>query len=396
MKISLVAQLPSAHDKIWLREMSRALREAGHTVTVETGTSGSNDTAESWQHSDDERLAAVPDMVGWLRAKWRRNRPDVVHALRWTSGLAALSATRGLAIPVIQSFGSLALSEGKANSQPERRRMEAALGRSVAAVLAASADEAADLVRMGVSRRAITIVPTGVDAAHFAPEAAETTAARGKQCRIVVMGSSAEFMGAECIGAEFPGGEFPGGEQLGAAHMANALRALPRLPGVELVIVGGPDKDTLGGNDDYLTLTKLAKTLGVDDRVTFSGRVGYDELPALLRSADLMLSTAPREPDGMLVLAAMSCGLPVVACATSGALADIIIDETTGLLLADSRPARLADRLRKLLGHPMLLPGMSVAATDRAQSRFSWDRIAAETLVAYGLGGHTPQVASAA
>jgi D-inositol-3-phosphate glycosyltransferase len=372
MKISLVAQQPSSHDKIWLREMNRALQEAGHDVTVETGTADSDFlsadaalSADTWEHSDDERLAAVADTAAWLRAKWRRNRPDVVHALRWTSGLTALSATRGLGIPVVQSFGSLAFSEGGANSGPERRRLEAAIGRSATKVLAASADEAADLVRMGVSRRSVTVVPAGVDAARFTPEG--PTAPRGDQRRIVMVGGSAG--------------------QFGAAHMGTALRALTRLPGVELVVAGGPDKDVLGGNDDYLALTKLAKTLGVDDRVTFTGHVGYDELPALLRSADLMVATAPHEADGMSVLAAMACGLPVVACATSGALPDIIIDGTTGLLLSEDRPALLADRVRKLLAHPMLLSGMTVAAVDRAQSRFSWARIAAESLAAYELGG---------
>jgi glycosyltransferase involved in cell wall biosynthesis len=379
MKISLVAQQPSSHDKIWLREMSHALQAAGHDVTVETGTADNDFLSDadadaaaglsggSWEHTDEERLAAVPDQAAWLRAKWRRNRPDVVHALRWTGGLTALSATRGLDVPVVQSFGSLALSEGGQNSGPERRRMEAAIGRSATAVLAASADEAADLVRMGVTRRSVTIVPMGIDAARFTPEG--PAAPRGELRRIIMVGDLAE-------------------------HMGTAVRALTRLPGAELLIVGGPDKDTLGGNDEYLALTKLGKTLGVDDRVTFAGHVGYDELPAMLRSADLMVATATHEPDGMAVLAAMACGLPVVACATSGALSDIIIDGTTGLLVPEGRPAQLADRIRKLLAHPMLLSGMTVAAVDRAQSRFAWDRIAAEALTAYGLGA--PHIAAAA
>jgi glycosyltransferase involved in cell wall biosynthesis len=168
-----------------------------------------------------------------------------------------------------------------------------------------------------------------------------------------------------------------------AEHVGIAIRALPRLPGTELVIAGGPGKDVLGGDDDYLTLAALAKAEGVEDRVTFTGHVDRGARPALLRSADLLVSTSPYEPNGMAVLEAMACGLPVVACAAGGALADIVIDGTTGLLLPPGRPALLADRIRRLSGHPMLLSGMRLAAADRARSRYSWPRIAAETLAVY-------------
>jgi glycosyltransferase involved in cell wall biosynthesis len=92
----------------------------------------------------------------------------------------------------------------------------------------------------------------------------------------------------------------------------------------------------------------------------------------------------------------MACGLPVIGCATSGALSDIVVDGTTGVLLPEPRPAMLADRVRKLLAHPMLLSGMSVAAADRAQSRFAWDRVAAEALAAYQVGGNTPHFTAVA
>lgn len=181
-----------------------------------------------------------------------------------------------------------------------------------------------------------------------------------------------------------------------AGHVGTAIRALPRLPGIELVIVGGPGKDVLGGDDDYLSLAALAKAEGVDDRVTFAGHVGRANLPALLRSADILVSTSPVEHSGMAVLEAMACGLPVVACAAGGALPDIIVDGTTGLLLPPGRPALIADGIRKLFGHPMLLSGMRVAAADRARSRYRWSRIAMETVAVYEqAAGCEPSAAAA-
>jgi D-inositol-3-phosphate glycosyltransferase len=43
----------------------------------------------------------------------------------------------------------------------------------------------------------------------------------------------------------------------------------------------------------------------------------------------------------------------------------------------------MAPRFRALLAHPMMLDAFSVAAADRARSRYSWDRIAHQTLAVY-------------
>jgi len=81
-------------------------------------------------------------------------------------------------------------------------------------------------------------------------------------------------------------------------------------------------------------------------------------------------------------LEAMACGTPVVATAVGGQV-DAVVDGTTGILVPPGRPALLAHRIRQLLSHPMLLEAFSVAAADRARSRYSWDRIAHETLAVY-------------
>ena len=88
------------------------------------------------------------------------------------------------------------------------------------------------------------------------------------------------------------------------------------------------------------------------------------------------------EATAITSIQAMACGTPVVATA-NGAHLDAVVDGTTGILVQPLRPALLAQRIRALLAHPMLLEAFSVAATDRARSRYSWDRIAHETLAVY-------------
>ena len=164
--------------------------------------------------------------------------------------------------------------------------------------------------------------------------------------------------------------------------LENLLRALTRVPAAELLVTGGPAEADLARDDSYVQLAKFAARLGITDRVIFTGRVEYAEMPALLRSADLLVSTCVHEPSGTTSLQAMACGVPVIAPPVGGHV-DAVVDGTTGILVPPDRPALLAQRIRQLLAHPMLIEAYGVAAADRARSRFSWERIAAETLAVY-------------
>jgi glycosyltransferase involved in cell wall biosynthesis len=391
MKIALVAQhatpfpregASQAGDDIRLRELSKNLARKGHRVTVYTAKRGTRGPDGTKLHpsirveyiggtgrkglDESELLAQVPAFSGPLRELWRRERPDVAHALRWTSGLAALAAARDLLIPVVQSFDSLGIAERRhglisRDAGTERIRLEPAIGRTVNAVLAGSSDEESDLTRLGVPRRSIKVVPCGVDTDEFAPEG--PTANRGERPRLVTVTGLHEHEH----------------EQL-----ATLLRALSRVPGAELVIAGqsGPDRAELPADYVYCRLAALAKALDVSGRVAFAGRLSRGALPPLLRSADLFVSMSEYEPSGMVCLEAMACGTPVIVSAVGGQV-DAVVDGTTGILVPPSRPALLAQRIRQLLAHPMLLEAFSVAAADRARSRYSWDRIAHETAAVY-------------
>ena len=88
------------------------------------------------ERGDTELLASVPAFSDPPRARWRREPPDVVHAVGRASGLAALMATRDLGIPVVQAFSSPGVAErwdhasaDPATPPPARLRLELATGR---------------------------------------------------------------------------------------------------------------------------------------------------------------------------------------------------------------------------------------------------------------------------
>jgi glycosyltransferase involved in cell wall biosynthesis len=387
MKIALVAQhatpVPAnpgePGDDPRLRELSRSLASKGHHVTVyaqrhskalpgkaelEPGVRVEYIGPADKHAAGDESglLAQVPAFSGPLHERWAQQRPDVVHALRWTSGLAALAAARDLRIPVVQSFDSLGVAERRHRITPgcvgtERIRLEPAIGRTVNAVVAGSSDEESDLTRLGVPRRSIKVVPCGVDTDQFTPEG--PVANRNGRHRLVTVADLAEH-----------------------DALATLLHALSKVPGVELIVAGGPPRAKLGGDMAYRRLVKVAESLDLSGRVLFAGQVGRVAMPPLLRSADLVVSVSEYEPSGMVSVQAMACGTPVIASAVGGQV-DAVVDGTTGILVPPGRPALLAHRIRQLLAHPMLLEAFSVAAADRARSRYSWDRIAHETLAVY-------------
>jgi D-inositol-3-phosphate glycosyltransferase len=401
MKIALVAQSatplhPRAgsgpdRDDIGLSELTRQLAGQGHQVTVYAqknlpdlpdqaelhhgvrveyiSTGPAPEITEPAEVDDASLLERVPAFSGPLRSHWESDRPDVVHALRWTSGLAALAAARDLGIPVVQEFSSLGVTERRAaarvvaggvkadGASAARIRLEPAIGRSATAVVATNSAEVADLASLGVQRSSIRIVPWGVDTELFTPEG--PVAKRNGRPRLLTAADLTERKPLETL-----------------------LRALTRVPGAELLVVGGPDEAELATDDNYVKLAKFAATMGITDRVIFTGKVEHAAMPPLLRSADLVISTCQYEPSGTTSLQAMACGTPVIAPPVGGHM-DAVVDGTTGIIVPPDRPALLAQRIRQLLAHPMLIEAYGVAAVDRVRSRYSWDRIAGETLAVY-------------
>jgi glycosyltransferase involved in cell wall biosynthesis len=390
MKIALVAEQASqlvpargrtltdggpAHGLV---PLAGALADLGHDVTVYARRDGESQPAKTSLVPgvtlerlpagpaavlpSDEVLAHMSAFSNQLARRWNRSHPDIVHAHYWTSGLAALAATRDVSVPVVQTFHTLGVSERRGHTVQaagldRRIKMEALIARSARAVVASSSGEQEDLTRLGVPRRSVAVVPSGVDTSQFVPEG--PVARRSSKPRLLAV---------DPLVSPDP--------------VAGIIRAFAEVPGCELVIAGGPARADLAGHPVYRELMALAASLDVDRRVVFVGQVSQARMPALLRSADLLVHTALYEPFGMAPLEAMACGTPVMAIA-GGTHEDEVVDGATGVLVRPGRPAALAARIRHLLATPMLLQGYGIAAADRARSRYSWDRIGRETLAVY-------------
>ncbi|TDC50148.1 glycosyltransferase [Actinomadura sp. KC345] len=310
--------------------------------------------------SDEQMLKHVRDFADELRRRWSGGgRPDIVHAHGWIGGLAACAVARELDIPFAQSYHGVAAAERRAGHpvHPHRDRLEKAIGRDADVVLAGHAEEAGAVVRMGVPRPTVAVVPYGVDGEQFAQSGPSMP--RGDRRRLVMV----------C-------------DDLAAGDVETALHALVHIPHAELTVAGGPAREELDNDPVVHKLTLLAKELHVADRVIFLGRLPRKALPKLLRTASLALCLTPHQPCPSVPLEAMACGVPVVAT-PAGGNADEVLDRITGLHVPAGRPVVIGRAIRHLLAEETTLHGYSIAAADRARSRYSLERIAAETLRAY-------------
>jgi glycosyltransferase involved in cell wall biosynthesis len=398
MRISMVSEHASplvalgevdcGGQNLHVAELSSALARRGHEVVVYTRRSDPDlptrvDTARGFSvvHvpagppgplAKDEMLPHMGEFAETLAHDWRLRPPDVVHAHFWMSGLASVLAAENLDVPVVQTFHALGAvkrrHQGKQDtSPPARLRLERLIGRTVTRVAATCSDEVFELVRMGVPRSRISVVPCGVDPNRFLPHGEK--AARGRRHRLISVGRLVPRKGFDI-----------------------AIRALPHLPDTELVIAGGPPPSRLSSDLEARRLLKIAKLEGVADRVRLLGQVSREEMPAWLRSSDAVVCTPWYEPFGIVPLEAMGCGVPVVAAAVGG-LIDTVVDGVTGRHVPPRDPETLAKVLRPVLADSMMREAFGAAGRDRVVARYSWDRVAEDTVNAYYRAGAVPAAA---
>ena len=400
MKIAMISEhasplaalggVDAGGQNVHVAALSEALAKRGHHVTVYTRRDSPElpakvqvgrgfdvvhvDAGPACHVPKDELLPYMEQLAEGVAADWSQRPPEVVHGHFWMSGIAALAAARrpeaGYRVPVIQTFHALGTvkrrHQGSEDTSPtERRWLEPGVGRSADRIIATCSDEVFELKAMGIDTGKVSIAPCGVDLGFFSADG--PAADRKRRHRILSVGRLVPRKGVDLV-----------------------IQALPHLRAagfddVELLIVGGGgDSCVLHADPEVRRLLGLAAELGVSDHVTLQGQVSRGEMPGIFRSADAVVCAPWYEPFGIVPLEAMACGVPVVAAAVGG-LRDTVLDHTTGLHVPPRDPEAIASALAMLLGNPPLRAELGQSGQQRARSRYSWDRVAAETEKAYQL-----------
>jgi glycosyltransferase involved in cell wall biosynthesis len=224
-----------------------------------------------------------------------------------------------------------------------RRPLRTALG-GAAAYVALSEVMEQEMVRAGLSRGKIRIIPNGVDTELFAPAAAEGAPRRG----IVYVGRLSP--------------------EKGVTHLlgAFALLAADR-PGLVLRLYGeGPEE---------ASLRKKAESLGLKGRVEFAGAVGAMEVREALGTAEVVVQPSLVEGISCALLEAMAMECAVVTTDIP-ANRSVMRDGEEGLLVPTADPAALAEGAGRLLDDREAAARLGKAARRRARERFSMESVA--------------------
>ena len=302
----------------------------------------------------DKRGAFDPVFVARLLRFMRRGRFDIVHCFSITAEiwvrfvLQAVPRTR-----LVSSIRGLDLGSPSWHWRAKRW-----IVRGSAAVISNSA-AGADFVagRTGTDRAAIDVVPNAVDI----PAPCDPAARAALRASLQAHGQRPV---AICVGRLIDG---KGVDQI--------LRAMadPTLPPDALLWVVGDGPLRAG-------LESLRGTLGLDDRVLFLGE--RDDVPDLMRAADLLVSASRGEGLSNVILEAMAAGLPVVATAVGGT-PEVIEDGVSGRLVDPAASGELVHAIAGVLRDPALRSRLAAAARQAIERRFAAGVMVDRTLAVY-------------
>jgi glycosyltransferase involved in cell wall biosynthesis len=280
-------------------------------------------------------------------------RPDVIHTQSFFGvGLNALLMGRRLGIPVVgtnhtavRAFGSY-LPFG----------MDAAVAYVLwyynrCNLITAPSRSVFDELGQGRLRRPLEVVSNPIATDVFLPVAPAV------KCRLK---AELRLPGPTIVYAGRLGSE----KNIGPILHALALLK-QRIPSVELVIAGhGSQEPRLRG---------LAQQLGLGPSVRFAGTLPKSGLAELFQASDAFVTMSTSETQGMALLQAMACGIPVIG-ANARAIPEYIGSDR-GFVVEASDAASLSARLADLLGNRDLRLQLGAGGASYVQ-QFATERIA--------------------
>ena len=146
--------------------------------------------------------------------------------------------------------------------------------------------------------------------------------------------------------------------------IAAVARLRPAWPDVRLRLIGDGPREA--------ALRQIAGEYGLLDCVEFLGH--RDDVPALLREADVFALPSRSEASPNAVLEAMAAGVPVVASDVGG-IPEAITPGLTGILVPPGDDEALAGALGHLFSDPLQAERLGLAARRHVEGHYSFTRM---------------------
>ncbi len=368
---------------IYIQELSRELGRAGHHVDIFTKSSGEG-------HSDTMRIADnvrviylktpgsrhiagnklylhLPELWSSLEMFRLRNSLsyDLVHSHYWVSGQIGTIAQKRWDVPhllTLHTTGIVKKISCYEQEPTDRLVSEKRLANQCDLILAPTVREKNYITKyLKVPDDRIRLVPCGVNLDRFSPfdkeKAREVLDLPVEKDFLLYVGRFALVKGID--------------------RLLYAMGHLRQKKDFRLVMVGGDGITSA----DSLKIKRMARRMGILDKVILRGRADHDELPLFYSAADLLVLPSYYESFGLVALESLACGTPVVA-SNVGAMDNIIQNGLTGAIVNDPSPHAYAKAIKDFIGMPVK-KRMNREAVRQSVLKHGWNNSALKLMKDY-------------
>ena len=158
----------------------------------------------------------------------------------------------------------------------------------------------------------------------------------------------------------------------GLNYLLRAVATISKKRKIRLIVIGSPKKKS--------KIFKLIKELEIGSLVTFTGRIDHQTFVKEYARAAMAVVPSVYEGFGLPVGEAMACGVPVIST-SGGALPEVV--GNAGVVVPPADADELAKAIIALLDNPDMAKSLAEAGYKRVQDNFTWKKAAEKTVEAY-------------
>jgi len=158
----------------------------------------------------------------------------------------------------------------------------------------------------------------------------------------------------------------------GLDYLLRSIFEIAKSRKIKLIVIGAPKKNG--------RIVKLIKKLSIEDSIVFTGRISNEDFVRQYAKASVAVIPSVYEGFGLPAGEAMACGVPVIST-TGGALPEVVGD--AGILIPPADSSALTKAISNVLDNPQLAHRLSEEGLKRVQNHLTWKAAAQKTVDVY-------------
>ena len=278
-------------------------------------------------------IRQLPRALDGLSRVVRTYRPDIVHTHLVHANVIGRWAARRAGLPFVSTEHNLRVYD-RADLRL-LKPLDVRSSRRAAAVVAISEAVRERCLAAGYRRDTLHVVYNGVEVPAALPPSPVN-----ERPVVTMVGRLRSAKGADLF-----------------------VKAIELLPQVDAILIGD--------GDDRSLVKELIAGMERPDRLRW---LPDGDAMAAMAAADVVVVPSRHEGLGLVAIEAMALGRPVVATRIGG-LVEVVQNGITGMLVEPESPEAIAAAVAKLLGDRTTMSNMGLAGRQRADERFSLQRM---------------------